>query len=117
LDLTSITIITEPTNGHVTVRANGTIDYAETAIGATSDIFTYTISDASGAASNIATVDINIIPASSGGSVAPDGGGGGGGCVFNPAAGKDPVLPLIFLASLILLSRKHLRYSCYVGVD
>jgi len=64
MDLASINVIAKPMNGDVSVKANGTIDYIETDIGATSDIFTYTISDTGGAVSNIATVSISITPGS-----------------------------------------------------
>jgi len=60
LDLTSIQIVSGPSNGSVVVNADGTVDYTHDDSETTSDSFTYTIKDNSVATSNIATVDITI---------------------------------------------------------
>ncbi|HMO34878.1 MAG TPA: Ig-like domain-containing protein, partial [Gemmatales bacterium] len=61
LDLTSITIVTQPVNGTVVVNNNGTVTYTHNGSQTTSDSFTYTIRDTSGLVSNIATVSITIL--------------------------------------------------------
>jgi hypothetical protein len=62
IDIDSINIINAPINGSVFVNADGTVDYTHDGSLTTSDSFTYTISDLSGAISNIATVNVNVIP-------------------------------------------------------
>jgi len=65
LNLATITIVSEPENGTVVVNANGTVDYDETVTGVAADSFTYTINDVGGAISNVAAVNITIIPTDS----------------------------------------------------
>ena len=60
LDISSITIVTAPANGTVTINANGTVDYTHDASATTSDSFTYTIKDNSGAVSDAGDVSITI---------------------------------------------------------
>jgi VCBS repeat-containing protein len=62
LDLNSIAITGAPANGTLTVNANGTVDYAHDGSQTISDSFSYTISDISGAISNVATVSITVNP-------------------------------------------------------
>ena len=64
LDPNSITITSGPTNGTVTVLNDGTgrVLYTHNGSETTSDVFTYTIKDISGATSNTATVIINVTP-------------------------------------------------------
>ncbi len=62
LDLNSITIIGAPANGLLAINGNGTVTYTHNASNTTSDSFTYTISDISGAISNTATVNITVTP-------------------------------------------------------
>ncbi len=60
LDLTSITIVSGPTNGSLVVNPDGTVDYTHDGSETASDSFTYTIDDNSGATSNLATVNLTI---------------------------------------------------------
>ena len=62
LDPTSITIVSGPANGSLVVNADGTIDYTHNGGETTSDSFTYTIQDLSGAVSNTATVNLTVTP-------------------------------------------------------
>ena len=62
LDLTSIVITSAPTNGSLVNHGDGTVTYTHDGSETTSDTFTYTIADASGAPSNVATVTITITP-------------------------------------------------------
>ena len=60
IKLNSITIVTAPTKGTVTIPGDGTVLYTPN-IGQTgADQFTYTIKNAAGSVSNTATVDIDI---------------------------------------------------------
>lgn len=62
LDLTSVTIGTNPLNGSVTVDAvTGNITYTPRAGFRGSDAFSYTINDTAGATSNAATVRIDVL--------------------------------------------------------
>src|SRR5206468_1779445 len=56
LDLASIQIVAGPANGSVVVNGDGTVSYTHNGSETTSDSFTYTIRDAAGAVSNVATV-------------------------------------------------------------
>ena len=57
----SITIVSMPTNGSATANANGTVTYTpNNAFTGPSDSFTYTITDAQNAVSNIATASIQV---------------------------------------------------------
>ena len=62
VDLTSIVITSAPSNGSVVVNADGTVDYTHDDSETIADSFTYTILDASGAVSNVATVSLTINP-------------------------------------------------------
>ncbi len=61
LDVASISIISNPANGTVTVNADGTVLYMHDGTFTTTDNFTYTIDDVGGATSNVATVDVSIL--------------------------------------------------------
>ncbi|MFW5439425.1 MAG: LamG-like jellyroll fold domain-containing protein, partial [Methylophilaceae bacterium] len=60
LDLASIVIVSNPTNGSIVVNANGSVDYTHDGSETTSDSFTYTIKDNGGNTSNIATVSVTV---------------------------------------------------------
>jgi hypothetical protein len=60
LDLTSIVIVSPPTNGLVVVNGDGTVTYTHNGSATVSDSFTYTISDSFGAVSAAGTVFITI---------------------------------------------------------
>ena len=62
LDLTSIEMVSGPSNGSVVVNADGTVDYTHDGSETTVDSFTYTIRDASGQVSNTATVTLGVTP-------------------------------------------------------
>ncbi len=62
LDLNSIAIIGAPVNGSLIVNGNGTVTYTHDGSETTSDSFSYTIADISGAISNTATVTITVNP-------------------------------------------------------
>ena len=63
LDLTSITIISGPTNGSIdAINVDGTVDYTHDGSETLADSFTYTIDDLAGAASNTVTVSLTITP-------------------------------------------------------
>ncbi|UCB56113.1 MAG: tandem-95 repeat protein, partial [Thiotrichales bacterium] len=62
LDLNSISIIGAPANGSLIVNGDGTVTYSHNGSETTSDSFTYTIADISGAISNTATVNIAVTP-------------------------------------------------------
>jgi VCBS repeat-containing protein len=62
LDPSSIRIISGPSNGTLTINDDGTVDYLHDGSETTSDSFTYTIDDLSGATSNTATVNITVTP-------------------------------------------------------
>ncbi|WP_228853013.1 LamG-like jellyroll fold domain-containing protein [Aegicerativicinus sediminis] len=54
-------VVTEPTNGSLTLNADGTFSYTHNGSATTSDSFTYYINDGM-ADSNVATVNITILP-------------------------------------------------------
>ena len=60
LDLSSLSIISGPTNGSLVVNPDGTVDYTHDGSETISDSFTYTIDDNSGTSSNVATVNLTI---------------------------------------------------------
>ncbi len=60
LDLTSVRIVGQPTNGTVSVRLDGTVDYTHDGSQTVADSFMYTIEDFAGASSNVANVDLTI---------------------------------------------------------
>lgn len=66
LNLASIVIVQQPTHGTVTVNANGTVTYLHDNSAATTDSFTYKISDSLGAQSAAATVVSIAISAAEG---------------------------------------------------
>ncbi len=61
LNLASIEIISVPIDGTATVDASGTITYTNTGTTATTDRFSYTVTDTEGALSNEAIVSITVI--------------------------------------------------------
>lgn len=60
LAVSSITIVTEPTNGTVSVSDEGTLIYSHTGASAGTDSFSYTVIDDKGGVSNEAMVSIDI---------------------------------------------------------
>src|SRR5437867_11529602 len=62
LDLTSIQIVAGPANGSVVVNGDGTVSYTHNGSETTADSFTYTIRDAAGGVSNVATVSLTVTP-------------------------------------------------------
>ncbi len=76
LDLTSIAIITGPTNGTITsINTNGTVEYTHNGSETVVDSFTYTINDLAGATSNTATVNLTVTPQNDAPTIISDGGG------------------------------------------
>ena len=59
----SIVISTQPTNGSVTVNADGNVTYLHNGSNTTSDSFAYTIKDTNGLVSAAATVSVTVTPA------------------------------------------------------
>ena len=62
LDLTSIAIVSNPSNGFIIVNTDGTVDYTHNGGETVSDSFSYSINDLSGATSNIVIVSLTINP-------------------------------------------------------
>ncbi len=62
IDLSSIVITTAPLNGSLVINGDGTVTYTHNGSETVSDSFNYTISDITGAVSNIATVSLVINP-------------------------------------------------------
>ncbi|MBA1419792.1 MAG: cadherin-like domain-containing protein [Epsilonproteobacteria bacterium] len=62
LDVSSITIVSGPSNGSLVVNADGTVSYSHDGSETTSDSFTYTIDDSVGTTSNEVVVDIAVAP-------------------------------------------------------
>ncbi len=60
LDPTSVTIVSEPSNGTATIDASGTISYTNIGTTAITDTLTYKVADTDGVFSNEATVSITI---------------------------------------------------------
>ncbi len=76
LDLTSITIISSPSNGTITqINTDGTVEYTHNGSEKLADSFTYTIRDVAGSASNAATVNLTITPQNDAPRITSDGGG------------------------------------------
>ncbi|MFZ1027056.1 MAG: Ig-like domain-containing protein, partial [Limnoraphis robusta] len=61
LNLSTLAIVNQPSNGSVQVNSNGTITYTNTSGSVGSDSFTYTIKDNQGAISNPATVSVDVV--------------------------------------------------------
>ncbi|MFO0813068.1 MAG: Ig-like domain-containing protein [Gemmatales bacterium] len=62
LDLTSITITSQPTRGTLVVNNDGTVTYTHNGSETTSDTFKYTIKDSNGHTSSEAAVTLTITP-------------------------------------------------------
>ncbi len=62
LDPGSVTVQSGPIYGAVTVNGDGSVTYTHDGSPSSADAFTYTVRDLSGAQSNTATVDIQILP-------------------------------------------------------
>jgi len=62
IDLSSIVITTLPINGSLILNGDGTVTYTHDGSETISDSFSYTISDITGAVSNVATVSLIIHP-------------------------------------------------------
>jgi hypothetical protein len=61
INATSVAVVQQSTSGTLTVNADGTVTYQHNGVSlATSDTFTYRVSDFSGLVSNIATVTLGI---------------------------------------------------------
>ena len=61
LNLTSVVIVSDPSDGTASVDASGAITYLHTGNIETTDMLSYTVADTEGAISNIATVTITVI--------------------------------------------------------
>ena len=66
LNLASVVIVSDPSDGTATVDASGTITYLNTGIAATSDTLSYTVADLEGVISNVAIVTITVTVAGEG---------------------------------------------------
>ena len=62
IDLSSIVITTPPLNGSLIINGDGTVTYTHDGSETVSDSFNYTVSDITGAVSNVATVSLVINP-------------------------------------------------------
>jgi len=62
LDLSSVQIVSQPTNGTVMVKVDGSVDYQHDGSDTSSDTFTYTIADAAGNRSAAVAVSITVTP-------------------------------------------------------
>jgi hypothetical protein len=84
----SIVIVTQPENGLVVANANGSVTYTHSGSETTSDTFTYTIKDNTGATSNVATVTITVTPVNDAPVAVPDSGNvtSGGSTTINVAS-------------------------------
>lgn len=60
LDVSTVTIVTQPLRGTAEVNADGTITYTNGGGGFTTDLLTYTVRDSQGNLSNVGTVNITI---------------------------------------------------------
>ncbi|EHA1125584.1 tandem-95 repeat protein, partial [Vibrio navarrensis] len=61
-DLTSVKVVDQPAHGSVSVTASGAIVYSPEENYFGEDSFTYTVADAAGAVSNVATVTMTVTP-------------------------------------------------------
>ncbi len=76
LDLTSITIVSGPTNGTITqINTDGTVVYTHNGSETLTDSFTYTIQDFAGTVSNGAMVNLTITPQNDAPRITSNGGG------------------------------------------
>ena len=62
LDVSSVTVVSAPSNGQTQVTATGAIIYTANADYYGDDSFTYTVKDSNGAISNLATVTMTVNP-------------------------------------------------------
>ena len=62
IDLNSLTILSPPTNGVITVLPGGIIEYLPDANFSGSDLILYTVNDLDGLSSNVAQIDLTITP-------------------------------------------------------
>lgn len=62
LDLSSINLVMNPSLGSVTINTDGTVSYLHNGSEYSSDSFAYTVADQKGKVSNMATVNITVIP-------------------------------------------------------
>lgn len=62
IDLNSLTILSPPTNGVITVLPGGIIEYLPDANFSGSDLIIYTVNDLDGLSSNVAQIDLTITP-------------------------------------------------------
>ncbi|MFK3859472.1 tandem-95 repeat protein, partial [Pseudoalteromonas rhizosphaerae] len=62
LDVSSVTVVSAPSNGQTQVTATGAIIYTANADYFGDDSFTYTVKDSNGAVSNLATVTMTVNP-------------------------------------------------------
>ncbi len=77
LDLTTITIVSSPTNGTIdSINTDGTVTYTHDGSETLTGSFTYTIQDLAGTVSNSATVNLTITPQNDAPIITSDGGGG-----------------------------------------
>ncbi len=62
IDATTVVITQRPSSGTASVNADGTIKYISNGAEVTSDSFSYTVNDNTGATSNTATVSVTVTP-------------------------------------------------------
>ena len=62
INAASVTVVTSPTNGTVTVNSNGVIQYIHNGSETTADSFTYRVSDTTGLTSATTTVSLVVVP-------------------------------------------------------
>jgi len=107
VDSASLAIAAQPTNGTVSVGANGQLTYRSNAGFVGSDSFTYTIADEQSYVSLPATVTVNVTapPASGGGGGGGGGSGGGGG-----GGGAMGWATLLLLTGMLSVSRRNRRH-------
>ncbi|WP_342347567.1 DUF4347 domain-containing protein [uncultured Nitrospira sp.] len=76
LDLTSITIASDPANGTITsINGDGTVNYTHNGTETLADSFTYTIRDLAGATSNTVTVNLTVTAQNDAPIITSNGGG------------------------------------------
>ena len=62
INAASVTVVTSPTNGTVTVNSSGVIQYIHNGSETTADSFTYRVSDTAGLTSATTTVSLVVVP-------------------------------------------------------